>query len=279
MTDRELGNFLRTRRQALRPADVGLTSGGRRRTPGLRREEVAMLANVSVDYYERLEQSRGSHPSEALIADLARALRLSTDERDYLYRVAGYAPPMSTVTSGYVEPSLMFLLDALTTVPAHIIDDLTHVLAQNRLSLALIGPWEKTATRYANVAWRWFTDPESRALNVPEEWEAIGRGYVADLRAATARRGRDRTSQELVADLLAGSAEFRTYWEDMHVTPLASTRKRLTHPVAGELDVQCDVVLGTATGQRLVIFRPQPGSGAAEGFDFLRVLGVQSFDS
>ena len=279
MTDRDLGSFLRMRRESLRPADVGLTPGGRRRTPGLRREEVALLANVSVDHYERLEQSRGSHPSETLIAELARALRLSTDERDYLYRLAGYPPPASSLASRYVEPSLMFLLDALTAVPAHVIDDLTNVLAQNRLSVALLGSWDTADGRYANVAWRWFTDPESRALNVPEQWEAIGRGYVADLRAATARRGRDRISEALIADLRAASAEFCEYWDDMHVAPLASTRKRLIHPVAGELDVQCDFVLGTATGHRLVIFRPQPGSGTAASFDFLRVLGVQSFDS
>jgi transcriptional regulator with XRE-family HTH domain len=130
----ELGEFLRTRRQALRPADVGLAPGGRRRTPGLRREEIALLANVTVDYYERLEQSRAGHPSETLLAGIARALRLSVDERDYLYRLAGYRPPATNAVSSYVEPAMMFLLDALTTVPAHVINDLTTILAQNSLS-------------------------------------------------------------------------------------------------------------------------------------------------
>ncbi|MFC6016771.1 helix-turn-helix transcriptional regulator [Plantactinospora solaniradicis] len=278
MAHSELGNFLRTRRQALRPADVGLAPGGRRRTPGLRREEVALLANVSVDYYERLEQSRGANPSEGLLAGLARALRLSVDERDYLYRLAGYPPPPTHVASSYVEPALMFLLDALTSVPAHVIDDLTTILAQNTLSRALVGPWTDGDERDANVTWRWFTDPESRALNVTEEHEAIGRGYAADLRAAAARRGRDPAAERLVADLRAASAEFRHYWAEMQVSPLQATRKSLVHPQAGRLDVQCDIVLSSTTGQRLVIFRPQPGSTTADSFDFLRVLGQQSFD-
>jgi hypothetical protein len=114
-------------------------------------------------YYERLEQSRNAHPSQAMLASLARALRLSVDERDHLYRLADYSSPLTGATGGYVDPAMMFLLDALTTVPAHVIDDLTTVLAQNRLSQALIGSWELGDERAGNVTWRWFTDPESRA--------------------------------------------------------------------------------------------------------------------
>ncbi|MEV6844591.1 helix-turn-helix transcriptional regulator [Actinoplanes sp. NPDC051411] len=276
----ELGNFLRGRRQALRPADLGFAPGTRRRTPGLRRAEVALLANMSADYYSRLEQSRDANPSEALLAGLARALRLSVDERDHLYRLAGHPAPAVTGFSGYVEPAMMFLLDALTTVPAHVMDDLTTIVAQNALSRALLGSWTGTDPRQANVAWRWFTDPQSRLLNLPEEHEAISRGYVADLRNAAARRGHDRTVQHLIADLHNASAEFTRLWNDMQVAPLRSTRKTLTHPEAGHLDVQCDIVLsGTPTGHRLVIFRPQPGTATAAGFDFLRVLGQQSFNA
>ncbi|MGI5521554.1 helix-turn-helix transcriptional regulator [Micromonospora sp. CA-259024] len=278
MARTELGDFLRARRQALRPADVGLVSGGRRRTPGLRREEVALLANLSVDYYERLEQSRAVKPSEALLGSLARALRLSIDERDYLYHLAGYSAPTTTTVSGYVDPAMMFLLDALTTVPAHVIDGRTTILAQNTLSRALLGSWTDGDARRANVTWRWFTNPESRVLNVPEEHEAIGRGYVADLRAAAVRGGHDPVSDQLIADLTAASTEFVQYWSDMQVSPLQTTRKILVHPQAGRLDVQCDVVLSTTTGQRLVIFRPQPGTATADSFDFLRVLGEQPFD-
>jgi transcriptional regulator with XRE-family HTH domain len=274
----DVGSFLRARREVLRPADVGLVAGGRRRTPGLRRSEVALLADMSVDYYERLEQSRNARPSRALLASLARALRLSVDERDHLYHLAGYPPPRSGATGGYVDPAMMFLLDALTTVPAHIVDDLTNVLAQNRLSHALIGSWVHGGDRAGNVTWRWFTDPASRALNVPAEYEQIGRGYAADLRAAAAHRGRDAAGDQLIADLAEASEEFRRYWDDMEVTPLRSTLKTLVHPHAGQLDVQCDFVLSTTTGHRLVIFRPQPGSATAANFEFLDALGPQSFD-
>lgn len=275
----DLGSFLRARREALRPADVGLVAGGRRRTPGLRRAEIALLADVSVDYYERLEQSRNAHPSQAMLASLARALRLSVDERDHLYRLAGYAPPLTGATGGYVEPAMMFLLDALTGVPAHVVDDLNTVLAQNRLSRALVGSWELGDDRAGNVTWRWFTEPASRALNVAEEHEAIGRGYAADLRTAAARRGGDAVADRLIGDLLAASEEFGRYWDDMAVRPLRSTRKQLVHSHAGLLDVQCDFVLSSTTGQRLVIFRPQPGSSTAEHFEFLEVLGDQAFDA
>jgi transcriptional regulator with XRE-family HTH domain len=274
----DVGSFLRARREALRPADAGLVPGGRRRTPGLRRSEVALLADVSVDYYERLEQSRNANPSEAVLASLARALRLSVDERDHLYRLAGYSPPRLGATGGYVDPAMMFLLDALTTVPAHIVDDLTTVLAQNRLSRALIGPWAHGDDRAGNVTWRWFTDPASRALYIPAEHETIGRGYAADLRAAAAHRGRDAVSDQLIVDLTEASEEFRRYWAGMEVAPLRSTRKTLVHPHAGQLDVQCDLVLSSTTGHRLVIFRPQPGSTTAENFEFLNVLGHQSFE-
>src|SRR5215470_4307106 len=118
MNHGELGRFLRSRREALKPSDVGLVPGGRRRTPGLRRSEVALLADVSVDYYERLERSSTTHPSETVLDSLARALRLSMDERDHLYRLAGYTPSTTAATGGYVDPAMMFLLDSLDRVPA-----------------------------------------------------------------------------------------------------------------------------------------------------------------
>ncbi|MEU1620323.1 helix-turn-helix transcriptional regulator [Streptomyces sp. NPDC005722] len=278
MHHNDLGGFLRTRREALRPSDVGLIAGGRRRTPGLRRSEVALLANISVDYYERLEQSRNAHPSQAMLASLAGALRLSVDERDHLYRLAGYAPPRAGGTGRYVDPAMMFLLDALTTVPAQVVDDLSTVIAQNRLSRALLGTWALGDVRAGNVTWRWFTDQASRALNVAEEHEAIGRGYAADLRVAAAGRGSDAAADRLIADLLEASEEFTRYWNEMAVKPMSSTRKRLVHPHAGPLDVQCDIVVSPATGHRMVIFRPQPGSSTAERFDFLEVISEQILD-
>jgi transcriptional regulator with XRE-family HTH domain len=279
MGDRaEFGGFLRTRREALRPADVGLAPGTRRRTPGLRREEVAMMASISADYYERLEQARGVRPSEQVVASLARALRLSADERDHLYVLAGLQPPPQFATGGYVDPGLMHLLDALTGTPALVTDDLSTVVAQNPLAIALVGAWAERPGREANVAWRWFTDLSSRQLYPAEDHEEMGRDTVADLRSAVFRRDQDSVARGLVAELTARSSEFAGLWGLGEVAPTRSKRKTLLHPHAGRLDVQCDVVLSPGTGHRLVMFRPQPGTETAERIDFLRVLGRQEFD-
>ncbi|RSM64485.1 XRE family transcriptional regulator [Kibdelosporangium aridum] len=271
----EFGGFLRARREALRPADVGLSQGSRRRTPGLRREEVAGLASISADYYERLEQARGVRPSEQVVASVARALRLSTDERDHLFVLAGYRPPARFSSNGFVDPGLMHLLDALVTTPAQITDDVSTVVAQNPLAVALVGQWAQRSGRDANVVWRWFTDLSSRELYPVEQHAEQGRCFVADLRWAAFQPDRDDSAQRMVADLLACSAEFAGLWESGDVEPLRSCRKVMTHPRAGRLEMQCDVVLSPGTGHRLVMFRPQPGTETAERIDFLRVLGTQ----
>ncbi|MCQ8774294.1 helix-turn-helix transcriptional regulator [Streptomyces telluris] len=278
MTDRtELGRFLRARREALRPADVGLVPGGRRRTPGLRREEVAMLANISTDYYERLEQARGVSPSESLLASLARSLRLSTDERDHLYAVAGYQPPQGPATDGYADPGLMHILDALKDTPAQIVDELGTVVLQNPMAAALLGPLVGLPGREGNGAWAWFTRPEVRGIYPEEEREAVGRLLVADLRSAVFRHGHHPAGQALVGELLKASTEFAALWELGEVATVRSCRKALLHPRAGRLDLQCDVVLSPNTGNRLFLYRPQPGTDAAERLAFLHVLGNQSF--
>jgi transcriptional regulator with XRE-family HTH domain len=266
-----LADFLRRRREGLRPADVGLVAGARRRTPDLRRDEVALLANMSTDYYERLEQGRGPHPSPSLLAGVARALRLTTDERDHLYVLAGQTPPAAFDSYGYVDPGLMCVLDALApTTPALVSDDLGTLLAQNPLNVALIGPYAGQPGREASALWRWFTDPHCRARYAPTEHDELGRGYVADLRTAVARRGPDRTAAALVADLSTASPEFRDIWDRHEVAVLRTTLKTLVHPEAGELQMQCDVVLSPPSGQRLVMFRPQPGTGTADRLDMLR---------
>ncbi len=176
MTDRtELGRFLRGRREALRPADVGLIPGGRRGTPGLRREEVAILANISTDYYGRLEQARGVSPSESTLASLVRVLRLSTDEGVDLYAVAGYQPPQHRFAGGYAEPGLMHIVDALAGTPAQIVDDLGTVIVQNAAAVALPGPLAGRLGHQGNGASQWFTEPDARRLYPEEDHEALGR--------------------------------------------------------------------------------------------------------
>lgn len=271
-----LGEFLRLRRERLRPEDAGLPGGGRRRTPGLRREEVAALAALSPDYYSRLEQGRVTTPSESALASLARALRLSGDERDHLFLLAGLHPPAPHSPRAHVDPALTYLLDVLHDTPAQVADDLLTVIAQNRASELLLGRWTGLPGWESNVTWRWFADLSSRGSNDPAEHDRLGRTYAADLRAGLARRpATDRYGSGLLADLLQRSAEFRAVWAEHEVAPVTSAPKRLLHPVTGPMDLQCDVVASPASGHRLVVFRPQVGSGAHEQLEFLTAVGQQ----
>ena len=276
MDRQALGAFVRDRREHLRPDDVGLVGGGRRRTPGLRRDEVALLAAMSTDYYERIEQGRGPQPSAAMLGAIARALRLSLEERDHLYLLGGHRPPAAHVALGYADPGLMTILDALApTVPALITDDLSTVVAQNPLNTALLGRLAGGDGHAANFTWHWFTDPLYRELYAENDREALGRGYVAELRVGAVRRGMDAAAIALITDLERVSAEFRDLWARQEVAVASSTRKVLQHPRVGRLDCRCDVVVSPPSGQRIVLFRGSPGTGTAERLAMLRVLGVQ----
>ena len=278
MDQHELGAFLRSRREALQPSDVGLVAGSRRRAPGLRREEVAVLADMSTDFYERIEQGRGPRPSRATLGAIARALRLALDERDHIYLLAGQAPPDRHRSLGYADPGLMYVLDAVApSVPALISDDTHDIVAQNPLNIALLGPLAAAPGLASNFLWRWFTDPDLRSRYSADQHDALGGEYVADLRATAGRRGTDPIVRALIAELSRASSEFRTIWQRREVAVRRTTRKVLTHPEVGRLDLQCDVVLSPPSGQRLVLFRPEPGTGTAERLAMLRVLGVQSF--
>ena len=273
-----LGAFLRHRREQLRPADVGLVAGARRRAVGLRREEVALLAAISTDYYERIEQGRGPHPSAEVLGAVCRALRLSLDERDHVYRLAGQPPPSAQRhrRAGYVDPGLMCVLDALAaSVPAMIVDDIHTVLAQNPLNVALLGPLASEVGLRRNFLWRWFTDAGLRARYAPDQCADLGRDYVADLRLASGVRGADADVRGLVAELSTASAEFRELWGRQEVARRTSTRKVILHPQVGRLELECDVVVSPPSGQRLVLFRPQPGTGTGQRLELLRVVGVQ----
>jgi transcriptional regulator with XRE-family HTH domain len=211
--DREqLADFLRRRREALQPEDVGLRRGARRRTSGLRREEVALLASMSTDYYTRLEQQRGPQPSEPMLAAIARALRLTIVERDHLYRLAGHTPPRTDVRSAHVSPGMLRVLDRLDT-PAMVLNDLGETLAQNPLSVALFGDERRFAAgdlRRSRI-YRWFTDPDERALHPDDEHNRLSRSYAATLHVAMARRPDDEHARTLVAALSAQSPEFAVH--------------------------------------------------------------------
>lgn len=258
----EVGDFLRRRRETLPIADVGLAVGGRRRTPGLRRDEVAGLAGISAVYYERLEQGRGPQPSAAVLAGLAHALRLTADERDHVYRLAGHAPPSRPDGHGYIDPGLEYVLRAVEeTTPGFMTDDLGYVVAQNWLNLELFGTVAGLPKHDANLVWLWFTSPRWRQLlEPPQQHEATSLAYVADLRAAVARRDHDDVATALVDDLRSVSAEFASIWDLHPVAALHCSAKVVHDPRVGRIDLECSVVTSPLSQQRLLLMRPMPGT-------------------
>ncbi|GIG64310.1 helix-turn-helix transcriptional regulator [Phytomonospora endophytica] len=271
----QLADFLRRRREGLAPADVGLPTGTRRRTPGLRREEVAALAGMSADYYGRLEQGRSPQPSTQLLTALARALRLGDDERDHLHLLAGHRPPAGAPTGDRVRPGLLFLLDRLADTPAQIVSDLGDVLAQNALARDLLGGVCTVSEHGRNVVWRWFTDPAAREAYAPGEHARQARLHVADLRAAVGRRGgKDAEAARLVARLLEASGEFARLWELHEVGVLRGNRMRVRHPAVGEIELDCEVLVSPEADQRLFVFTAPEGSPSVEALDRLRTVAT-----
>lgn len=271
----ELADFLRRSRERLSPADVGLPPGFRRRTPGLRRDEVSSLAGMSTDYYTRLEQSRGPHPSVPVLTGLARALRLTDDECDHLFLLAGQIPPQHSAGSRHVSPGLLHLLSRVDDTAAFVVSDLGETLVQNRLSISLSGDARLLAPRERNFTWRWFTDPMTRTRFPEDDWPIHARTYVSDLRATAARRHGDQDVAEFVAALRAASMEFEQLWQQHTVAVRRSDSKRMIHPEVGLLDLLCEVLTSAETGQNLVILYPRPGTDAQEKLDLLRVIGQQ----
>ncbi|MFF1867752.1 helix-turn-helix transcriptional regulator [Streptomyces sp. CB03911] len=274
---RELADFLRRSRDRVRPQDAGLPAGPRRRIPGLRREEVAQLAGMSADYYIRLEQARGPQPSPQMLAALARALRLSTDERDHLHLLAGHRPPAGRVAGDHVAPGLLHLLDQLPGTPAQVLGELGDVLAQNAMARALLGGVCTVSEHGRNVVWRWFADPAARAAYPAEEHGHYSRVHVADLRAAVGRRAGDPAATRLVERLRGASEEFAGLWELHEVAVRRHSRMRVLHPVIGPVDLDCQILLAPEGDQRLVLLTPPPGSDTADRLALLRVVGTEQF--
>jgi transcriptional regulator with XRE-family HTH domain len=275
--DREaLADFLLRRREALKPSDVGLTPGPRRRAAGLRREEVAHLTGMSVDYYARLEQARSPQPSTQMLRALARTLRLSRDESDHLHRLAGHAAPDRVGSSSHVRPVLLHVLDQLDDCAAFVCSDTDEILAQNRLSLLLQGDHTGRTGVEASSTYRWFTEPGGQDRIVADDRGEHSRVRVADLRATWSRRHQDADVRALVDALLADSPEFAEIWERHEVGVKHLQHKRFVHPRVGELTVDCETLATDTDGQRLVILGAAPGTEAHGKLQLLRVLGEQS---
>jgi transcriptional regulator with XRE-family HTH domain len=278
MDKQQLGTFLRNRRERLRPEDVGLPSGPRRRTSGLRREEVAVLAHISTEYYVRLEQGRAPRPSAEVLAGIAGALRLTAAESDHLHVLAGTAPSRTGRHSRDVRPSILALLGRLPQTAGFVVSATFEVLACNDLAAALMEDFRELAPQDRNLARRAFLQPEPALYGVSDPAE-FRHHVVMQLRSTLARYPADPAVSGLVEELRDGSPDFARLWERHDVQAPTALTKTFRHPLVGEITVDCDSLALTDRDQHLVLYSAPPGSRDAEALALLNVLGAQSFNA
>ncbi len=268
-----LGDFLRARRDALKPQDVGLPEYGRRRVKGLRREEVAMLAGMSSDYYIRLEQGRESSPSPQVVEAVAQALRLDTDATEHLWQLV--RPPESRrrrrTADMQVSPQLLQLMDSWSGSPAFALGPALDILACNAMATAL----HEGFTPADNLARMVFLDPAGREFY--QEWERAAHACVAELRAAYGHDPESARIGEVVAELSAQSPEFADLWSRHDVRPKTQEGKHLRHPRVGDLHIQFSAfTVNGAPHQQVVVYQAEPASPTAAAFERLRVLADEA---
>jgi transcriptional regulator with XRE-family HTH domain len=272
-----LGAFLRARREALQPEDVGLRRGSRRRAAGLRREEVAELCDMSADYFARLERGNGPQPSPQMAAAIARGLRLTPDERDHLFLLCGHRTPHRRLRGEHVSPGLMRIMDRLQDTPAQVMGPLGETLLQTPPAVALLGAETHYTGDARSAPYRWFTDPAARERYLPDDHGQSGRINVAALRAASTREGPRSEAAGLVANLLRLSEEFASLWDLQEVGLRWSNAKRFVHPQVGRIDLFCQSLLDPDQSQALLTFTATPGTESHEKLALLAVLGAESF--
>ena len=276
MIDRDgLAAFLRRRRASLQPEDVGLSRGPRRRTEGLRREEVAALSNMSTDYYARLERATGPQPSEQMVAAIAQGLHLTLDERDHVFRLAGHRPPARGASSEHISPGLLRILDRLDDTPAEIVTELGETLRQTRMGVALTGDAARFEGPARSLGYRWFTDASARAPYPREEQHLLSRVYASGLRELLAARGPGSRAARLADLLLARSEEFRALWDEQEVGVRPPEVKRFEHPEVGSLELSCQTLLDPDQSHRLLVYTAAPGTDSYEKLRLLSVIGSQ----
>jgi transcriptional regulator with XRE-family HTH domain len=276
----ELAAVIRRARERLTPDQVGLPAGLRRRVTGLRREELALLAGISVDCVVRLEQGRSARPSGQVLTALARALRLSRDERDELFHLAGTPPPAPGAIDLHVRPSVLRLIDRFADLPTIVLSAKGDVLAWNAMASALHGDWSALPPERRNInRLRFLPDPADPERSVvaqsPEERASTAAHAVMGLRAAAARYPKDTQLLRLVADLRAGSEEFARLWDDGGVSTWRSHRKTVVHPQLGPLTLDCDTLHVPDADQMVVVYSAAAGTPEHDKLALLRVLGTQ----
>jgi transcriptional regulator with XRE-family HTH domain len=274
-----LAEFLRSRRESLQPEDAGLPRGRRRRTVGLRREEVALLCGMSSDYYSRIERGAGAQPSEQMIAAIARGLHLDLDERDHLFALAGYSAPSRALRAEHVNPGLMRIVDRLSDTAVQVHTSIGVTLLQTPLAIALFGDQMNYSGRSRSLVYRWFTDPVSRTMYPPADREHHGRIFTAQLRTAVTRDGPRSQAAELAGILQQQSPEFTRFWADYEIGLRYTAMKRLIHPEVGELSLHCQTLLDPDQSQVLVVLTARPGTQDAEKLQLLAVTGNQNLNS
>lgn len=280
MDKAELAAFLRSRRERINPSDLGLPAGRRRRTPGLRREEVAQLAFISTEYYTRLEQARAPHPSSEVLAGLSRALRLSDAERNYLHHLAGVPPVRPSGPPREVRQSILDLLDRLPNAAAIVLSATYEVIAWNHLATGLMEDFSVLSRRDRNLIRRAFLGPDrsTSRLYAVSDADRFARSSANHLRATAARYPDDPETQELIAELIAGSTEFARLWEARDVVAEPTLCKSFQHPVVGLVTVNCDALAIPDCDQQVIIYTATPGSPSEESLRLLSVVGTQRLD-
>ncbi|WP_405590677.1 helix-turn-helix domain-containing protein [Streptomyces sp. NBC_01190] len=273
---RALGDFLRARRAAADPARLGFPGDGKsRRVPGLRREELAELAHVSTDYIVRIEQGRKRRVSGAVLTALADALKLTDDERLYLFAVAGVAPAppgAATAAEDRVPKSVLLLLDNLTGLPALVLNRRMDILAWNRLATGLLGDFGTLSEGPRNLVRLIYLDPSYRTL-FGDGWEPMAKEAVAVLRMEAGRRPQDAALQALVGELCVRDERFGAWWAAQTVSGPRQRRKVYHHPMAGPLTLEVEVLaIESCPGLSLVTYTPSPGSHSEQGLRFLAEL-------
>ena len=279
MDRNQLADFLRTRREALQPEDVGLPRGKRRRTSGLRREEVAALCDMSADYYSRIEQQRGPRPSEPMLAAIARGLHLSLDERDHLFRLAGHPTPARDLRREHIDAGLMRVLDRLQDTPAQVVTSLGETLLQTPPAVALLGDETAYTGPDRSMFHRWFTRPDTRRIYPREDHAMHSRAFTADLRSLAARQGPTGRAAALARRLLDASPEFAELWSEHEITAQSTHRKRILTAELGVLDVYCQMLYDLDQDQALLLFTATPGTDSHDKLQLLSVIGAQRLPS